>query len=370
MTPTSTAPVVASPPVLSLAERIYYYLSERRRRRWSGREDLPALENCSLISVGNITTGGTGKTPAVQWLARKLNQPPCKIAIVARGYGGSASPSGAVVSDGTAIILNAAQSGDEPLLHARSLPGVPVLIGRDRNAVVRQAVESFGANLIVLDDAFQYWSLPRDFDLVLMDARRPFDNGHLLPKGHLRELPAALQRADAILLTRCDRATPDERTRSRRQIAAWTTVPIFESIHEPVALRDEASGATLPLETLQKSKIVALSALADNEAFVSTLMALDASIVATVGRRDHHHWRQAEVSRTAQQARAQGAVAVVTTEKDAVKLQATWTAPLPLWSLVIRLNVEGEEELLSQIRGCLARSRRRVAKIDERADRA
>jgi tetraacyldisaccharide 4'-kinase len=331
-----------------VAEAAYRYLYERRRPRFSqpskGRNGLP----CKIVSVGNITVGGTGKTPAVQWVARLLQTQGVHVAVVARGYGGTLSAQGALVSDGTQISLDAKQVGDEPLLHARALPGAIVAIGRDREATVQRAVEA-GAQVVVLDDAFQYWSLHRDFDLVLVDARRPFDNGRLLPVGRLREPPETLERADAILLTRSDLATDDEIRTTRAVVAYHTKAPIFEARHAPVGLRDEQSGARLELSDLEQLPVVALSAIADNVGFAHSLNVCGARIVQAVGRRDHHHWKAWELQRVAREGQRHGVRVVVTTEKDAVKIDPSWLHPLQLWSLSIELRLERDEVALQEL---------------------
>ena len=329
---------------LTPAEAIYRALYRRRKAKFArGGADV----GVPVVSVGNITVGGTGKTPAVQWTARELLKTGRRVAIVARGYGGAQSGRGAVVSDGAELLLNAREAGDEPFLHARTLPGVPVLIGVDRVAAARRAVEECGAEIIVLDDAFQFWSLKRDFDLVLLDARRPFDNGHLLPAGRLREPPGELQRASAILLTRCDAATPEQIAASRRHIAGFSQAPIFQSNHAPTGVRDEATGDIWPLGKLDGVPVGALSALAHNASFFETLTRCGARIESRLARRDHHLWQEAEVRNFARQAQKNGAQAIVTTEKDAVKMRAAWAEPLPLWSLVIELELGDDAPHLS-----------------------
>lgn len=328
---------------MNLAERIYrYFYRKRKREAEAKRVEFPDVK---IISVGNITVGGTGKTPAVQWLVRRLQQQGQQVAVVARGYNGECSTQGAVVSDGSRILLDAAHAGDEALLHARSLPGIPVFIGRDRVTAVKVAVENFCPQTIVLDDGFQYWSLAREFDLVLLDARRPFGNGKLLPSGRLREPPQELKRAHGVLLTRCNFATKNELASTHAELKRHTTAPVFHASHSPVSLRDEATGARQGLEVLAAQPVAALSALADNEAFLKSLRYRGATVARTLGRRDHYLWREGEIRRFVAKAKEQGATAVVTTEKDAVKIDPHWISPLPLWSLQIELQVENEEAL-------------------------
>lgn len=330
---------------MGLAETVYHHLYMRRRRRFDPALSAQAATSilpCKTISIGNLTTGGTGKTPAVQWVARRLQVQGIHVAVVARGYGGRLSREGAVVSDGAAVLHSAHDVGDEPVLHARALPGIPVIIGRDRVVAARLAAERFGVQVVVLDDAFQYWSLHRDLNVVLMDARRPFDNGHLLPRGRLREPPAALERADVVLLTRADLASEEQRSAARAQIGRYTPAPIFEASHAPTALRDEVLGERMPLH-LEGMSVAAVSALADNEAFQATVQACGARIVAGLERRDHHHWQPRELQTFAREAERAGAQALITTEKDAVKIQPNWLPPLPFWSLCIELRLGSDE---------------------------
>jgi tetraacyldisaccharide 4'-kinase len=338
--------------MLAIAEAYYRRHLMRRRARFSAH---PARVGYThVISVGNLTVGGTGKTPTVQWLARGLQREGHRVAVVARGYRGKLSNEGAVVSDTEQVFLDAAAAGDEPLLHARALPGIPVLIGRDRLMTARLAHDRFKVDTIILDDAFGYWSLARDFELVLLDARRPFDNGHLLPRGRLREEPAALSRANAVLLTRSDLASEAELGATREAVTRYTRAPVFLATHTPASLMDVATGERLPLDLLKGAQVGALSALADNAAFKRTLESCGATVVQHVSRGDHHAWTEREVQQAITQLGRQGARVVVTTGKDAVKIPSR-TFPLQLLSLQIELRVENEAALLNQIREALKR---------------
>lgn len=315
-------------------ERFGYRPLMQRRRALNLARRAREHPPIPLVSVGNITTGGTGKTPAVQWLAGVLGAQ-MRIGIAARGYGGTMSQSGALVSAGGSPLLSAHEAGDEPLLHARRLPDAIVAIAQDRHHAVEICARN-GARLAILDDGFQFWSLPRAFDLVLLDARAPFDNGHLLPAGRLREEPSALGRADAVLLTRSDLATSAQLARARREIADHTSAPVWEAVHAPLDLRDEKTGEILALEELRGLEVTALAALADNRAFSRQLRALGATVDTEIFRRDHFSWSGATVS-------PQGAI-VVTTEKDAVKLDPAWFKGR-LLSLRIGLTIKDEARL-------------------------
>jgi len=325
---------------VNFAEAIYHHFYLRRKRAAQLRRVV--LNGARIISVGNLTTGGTGKTPTVQWLARRFEKAGIKTAIVARGYGGEYSARGAIVSDGKTVLLSAAQAGDEAVLHARALPSTPVIIGRDRVAAAKIAIEKFASQVVLLDDGFQFWSLSRDFDLVLLDARKPFGNGTLLPIGRLREPKSELQRAAGVLLTRADKANATQIKNAETEIARFTNAPIFGSSHTPVFLREEKTGARIEFAQLNQKRVAAFSALANNADFFESITARSAQLVSTLARGDHHAWRENEIQNFARDAKLKGAQVLITTEKDAVKLSASWSE-LPIWSLVIALEVENED---------------------------
>ncbi len=302
---------------------------------------------CPIISVGNLTTGGTGKTPTVQWLVRLLQSKGWKVGVAARGYGGRLSDAGALVSDGATTFFNTWDAGDEAVLHARNLPGCVVAIGADRHRAVELAV-SAGAQIVVLDDGFQFWSLPRDFELVLLDAKRPFGNGCLLPLGRLREERAALARADAVILTRADRPRMDELERNRSEVRRFMSAPLFEAFHAPSDVRDEKTGAVFPLSHLKGEAVCAFAGLADNTQFYRLVRELTGVTVDTPLRErgDHHKWQKRDFWQWT--SGALGGKPLVTTEKDAVKVDARWFLE-PLWSLRIGLRLREEEEALVKL---------------------
>lgn len=334
-----------------LPEWLYFRAIQRRR---AGNLERRARETapCPIISVGNLTTGGTGKTPTVQWLVRVLQAQGLQVGVAARGYGGRSSSAGALVSDGQTTFLKAADAGDEAVLHARNLPGCAVAIGADRHHAVALAVAA-GAQIVVLDDGFQFWSLPRAFELVLLDAKRPFGNGRLLPLGRLREERAALARADAVILTRADRPTMDELNRNRSEVERFAGAPLFEAFHAPRDLRDEKTGATLPLSRLKGEAVCAFAGLADNAQFYRLVRELTGVTVDTLLRErgDHHRWKKRDFWQWT--SGAPGGKPLVTTEKDAVKVDPLWFRE-PLWSLRIGLRVrENEDALVKLVLDCL-----------------
>ncbi len=320
-------------------------MSRRRARNLERRARETAF--CPIISVGNLTTGGTGKTPTVQWLVRVLQARGQRVGVAARGYGGRLSETGALVSDGQTTFLSATDAGDEAVLHARNLPDCVVAIGADRHRAVALCVEA-GAQIVVLDDGFQYWSLPRDFELVLLDAKRPFGNGRLLPLGRLREERAALERADAVVLTRADRPKMDELERNRSEVEHWTKAPIFDAFHAPRDLRDEKLGETLPLSHLKAQDVCAFAGLADNTQFYRLVRELTGLPVDTPLRErgDHYKWKKHDFWQWT--SGALGGKPLVTTEKDAVKIDPDWFQE-SLLSLRIELRFRADEDALVKL---------------------
>lgn len=290
-----------------------------------------------VISVGNVTAGGTGKTPCVQAVCRLLQEAGLRPAILSRGYGGRLPGPWAVVSDGESVLLSSEAAGDEPELLARSLPGVPVLVGADRRTTAREARSRFDAEVLVLDDGFQHRRLARDLDLVAVDATNPWGNGRCLPGGLLREPLSALGEADAVLLTRAGRAPPHrldaiERALRRKGLRA----PVVRATHAPAGVVDLGSGDRLPVEELAGLKVLAFAGIANPAAFFSDLQGLGARVVEGVPYPDHHRFSRADVEKLLEWARLTNAEAVVTTEKDAVRLAAY--LPLPVRLLALRIE--------------------------------
>lgn len=268
-----------------------------------------------VISVGNLTVGGTGKTPTVILLANLLRDRGRRPAVLSRGYGGKAPGPVNVVSDGQRLLLGWPETGDEPVLIARSVPGVPVLAGPQRGLTGRAALERFGADCLILDDALQHRALHRDLEIVLLDAARPLGNGFLLPRGPLRESPAALKRADLLIRTGGDQTAPPP-------LPAGTALPSFRGVHRPQCLVAAGTGRTLPLDRLRGTKVAAFAGLGRPEAFHRSLKSLGADLVAFRVFADHHPYSAADAEALGRFARESGAALIVTTEKDAVRLAA------------------------------------------------
>ncbi|MDD5722119.1 MAG: tetraacyldisaccharide 4'-kinase [Syntrophales bacterium] len=270
---------------------------------------------CAVISVGNIMVGGTGKTPTVIMLADMLKGHGYRPAILSRGYGGKRKGRGRadVVSDGRDVLMGPDKAGDEPVLIARSVPGVPVIVARDRSCAGRLAVERFDVDVLILDDGFQHRRLARDIDIVLLDGRRPFGNGFMLPRGGMREPPNALRRADVVIMT----STGEMDDLSSEGIPP---VPVFKGRRRSLDLLKGRSKDTYPLAYLTGKRVCAFSGIARPESFRSILEPLCGEIVSFIPFPDHHVYTIGDVEDVRKACRDSGAQAMVTTEKDGIKL--------------------------------------------------
>ena len=326
-----------------------YLGSERlglRRRDW-----LPV----PVVSIGNLSVGGTGKTPMAQFLCRRLQISGKRVAILSRGHGGE-SQAVRVVSDGGDALLSADQSGDEPHLLARTLPGVPVLVGKDRRRSGREALRRFGLDALILDDGFQFWQLGRDLDIVLLDARRPFGNGFPLPRGLLREPKRHLRRAGIVVATRAGGLMPAEREALTAQVSALAPdAPFFFADHCAAGLVPAADllAPIQPLAGLRGRRVYAASAIAQPQSFVETLTReVGAEVVGHQEWADHHKISMADARAVLAAAARAGAEALVMTEKDAVKWPHTGGAgEMPVYALRVEMAVEDGAGFMEQVLG-------------------
>ena len=295
---------------------------------------------CKVISVGNIVAGGAGKTPAVMLVADVIRQQMgLSVAILSRGYGGEARGP-AVVSDGRNILMDPKAAGDEPYLLGRNLEGVPILIGKDRLETGLLAIRRWNCRVAVLDDGFQYLRLGRDVNIVVVDATKPFGLGHLLPRGYLREPVSALAYADLIILTRTDQCDDIVSVRHRLfEIAP--SVPVFESVHDPDTLSLLGTDRELELDFLRGKKVLAVCGIANPVSFARTLESLEASDVNLLAFPDHYEFPPVSIRLIKRKLAEAEADVVVTTEKDAVKLEGI--LDLPVLSLSVKLRLVGPE---------------------------
>jgi tetraacyldisaccharide 4'-kinase len=258
---------------------------------------------CVVISIGNITAGGTGKTPMTIYLTTLLKKLGYSVAIVSRGYRGKAEKQGGIVSNGSEILMTPEEAGDEPFMMAQILKDVPVLVGGNRFASGMTAIRQFKPDIIVLDDAFQHLRLHRDINLVLLDSRNPFGNGYMLPKGRLREPLSALDRADAFILTRSG-------SNVLRNSLSLLKRPIFRSVHVPRIRKNE----------INHRRVFAFSGIADNQDFLQTIRTLGGEIVGFKGFADHYPYSLRDLEDISASAKTVQAEMLVTTEKDHARI--------------------------------------------------
>lgn len=299
-----------------------------------------------VISVGNIAAGGTGKTPVVDYLVKRLSERGRKVGIVSRGYGGNFSGKAAIVSDGQALCLDAGQAGDEPVLLARRNPHVSVAVSPKRIDGIRLLIDRCQVDCVVLDDAFQHRAVARDLDIVLLDGRRPAGNGHLLPAGILREPLGSIRRADLAILTRCESVGAD---------CAELPIPMLQSRHEIANQAIGLDGGALDLQGLQNKRIFAFAGIAEPEAFFSELRAAGVNLSGTIAFPDHVVYSG---NRLATLVSAAGEVdLLMTTEKDAVKLDPA-RLPLPCYSVGVQPVFADESALLEIIDQLIAKEKK------------
>ncbi len=265
-----------------------------------------------VISVGNITVGGTGKTPVTALIARLLLERRAKVAVLSRGYGGRMEGQVAVVSDGRKILLTAEECGDEPYLLASTVPGLMVVMGSDRYKAGILAMERLSPDIFLLDDGFQHLRLHRDLDILLLDCATPFGNGWTLPAGMLREPVNAAQRADLVIHTRCPVGT----------IAAPVVdgKPFSGARHLLGGARPLSGGNPVAFDTLRDRTILAFAGIAEPSAFFDALAGCGLKVVTTLAFPDHVRYDDTRISELAAAMRACGADYAITTEKDGVKL--------------------------------------------------
>lgn len=299
-----------------------------------------------VISIGNLTLGGTGKTPLVMYVVRYMLGMERKPVIVSRGYGGTAKGEVNIVSDGHDVLLEATVAGDEPRLLAETLPGVPVLTGPKRAVVGKAAIDNFRADTIVLDDGFQHLSLQRDLDLVLFNARTFLGDGWVFPGGELREPFSALKRAHGYVITGVDAKTKQKSDEFKRLLkASFPQQPVFMGEYLPVCLlHSKSSSKTFAIDKARRLLLYGFAGIADPDAFKYTLGKERFKLVGFQPFKDHHNYTAQDVKNLIAAAREKRAQALITTEKDFVKLKPFF-GKFPVLALKIELFMEGEFDL-------------------------
>lgn len=297
--------------------------------------------NCKVISVGNITLGGTGKTPFVKMLAKRLNADGHKVVILIRGYKRKNL-------DPYPVTLNPDVMGDEGYLLARDA-AVPVLVGRDRIKTAKAAVEKYHPDIIILDDGFQHWRLRRDLDVVLINALNPFGNNKVIPRGILREPLANLKRADIFVLTKIDLAADTQWLKNKLSLINPGAL-IVEAVHKPVCLVD-SKGNNFELVHVRNKDVCIFSAIADPESFARIVLSLGAKIKHKSEFSDHHNYTKEDLAMALNKCKDLGVTTLIITEKDSVKLEPLVSGlAIEILTLKIELAIiKNEQEFHSRL---------------------
>ncbi|MSU40441.1 MAG: tetraacyldisaccharide 4'-kinase [Pedosphaera sp.] len=340
--------------VLFGLSKVFYVGVKARRLLYDKRLLRDSTLGVQIIAIGNLTVGGTGKTPVVEKFARVLQDSGRKVAILSRGYRSTPPPlwdrlrsklllqedntPPRIVSDAKNLLLNSDESGDEPYMLASNLKDVVVLVDKDRVKAGRYAIEHFGCDTLLLDDGFQYWKLAgRRRDIVLVDAQQPFGNEMLLPRGTLREPISHIKRAHTIFITKSNGHNEALIARIR---AHNTKAGIVQCVHAPLYFEDVFDADDRqPLSFLKGKNIAALSGIAQPKSFEESLRELGANLVYAKRFADHHRFTQQEVINTINRAKKRQAEIIITTQKDAVRFPKLDRRDLPLYFMRVEIKI-------------------------------
>jgi tetraacyldisaccharide 4'-kinase len=338
---------------LFVSSKIFMVAVKLRRWLYNFRLLRDKTLGVQVIAIGNLTVGGTGKTPVVEKFARELRDAGRKVAILSRGYRSKPPPIHVwltnkiflredqnpprVVSDGKSLLLDSEMAGDEPYMLASNLRDVVVLVDKDRVKSGRYAIEKFGCDTLLLDDGFQYWDLRgRRHDVVLIDRQQPFGNEHLLPRGTLREPPSHLARAQTIFITKSD----GQSAGLRERISKFnSSAAIIECVHHPLYLEDVFTGERKALDFLAGKKVASLSGIAQPESFEQSLVKLGSELVYSKRFADHHRFTQQEILNVINRAKKRMAGVIITTQKDAVRFPKIDRRDLPIFFMRVEIKI-------------------------------
>ena len=351
--------------IFRLLSYLFYSVVFFRKKAYSHRWLRGQHVGCSVIVVGNLTVGGTGKTPVVEKLARWLQIKGRKVAVLSRGYKSKKesilkkiwhwmfhieSYPPKIVSDGKNCLLPYEKAGDEPLLLAKNLPGVCVVVDKDRVKAGQYAIQHLKCDTLILDDGFQYFQLKGTLYILLMDATYPFGNGHVLPRGILREPLKNMQRAHCILLTKSDQVMPTKLKALERFVRRYNkTAPIYPCIHSPKHLKAVFDTTILPLTELRGRRLAAISGIASPKSFENFLKQQGATLVYREHFLDHYHYSKEDLVGFFAKAKEAEAEWVITTEKDAVRLNFMPELNLPFFFLRMEVEWVGKMDPLQNI---------------------
>lgn len=323
--------------------RLFLYQKRFKHERYVG---------CMVISIGNLSVGGTGKTPVVEKFARALTAGGRRVAILSRGYKSKQHPllrrlvkkfqkeeefKPRIVSDGKSVLLDSRMAGDEPYMLATNLQNVIVLVHKDRVKSALYAIEKMGCDTLLLDDGMQYLRLKHRLDVVLVDRQAPFGNGYMLPRGTLREPPRSLRRARYIFITKSEKQSDPALIREIRKHNR--TAEIIECAHRPQHLQDLVTGEKVPLDWLKGKFVGALSGIAQPESFESAITQLGAKIEFATHFADHHRFSDKEIHQFVNRCIRRDVDAIITTEKDSVRFPRLAVQDVPIYFLRVEIEI-------------------------------
>ncbi|MCM8538225.1 MAG: tetraacyldisaccharide 4'-kinase [Lentisphaeraceae bacterium] len=345
---------------LFLASRLFRAIVQLRHTLYRKRIYRHKTLGCLVVSIGNITAGGTGKTPVTEVFARTLSAKGRRVAILSRGYRSKSKPfkekfldlfrskknesPPRVVSEGNGkVLLDSNMAGDEPYMLAKNLPDVLVLTDKSRVKSGRYAIRKYGVDTLIMDDGFQHLHLKPKINIMLVDSTNPFSNHELLPRGLLREPIKNMRRADFIFLTKSNGGKHLRRLKTfiRKHNPR---AEIIECTHRPQYLRNLLTNNDSPLSDLKGKKVAAISGIAVPESFENFLTGLGAEIVYKKSYADHHRYRKYEIVEFLEESKKQGATMVITTEKDAVRFPELESHPVPTLYLRVEIDILSGEE--------------------------
>ena len=306
---------------------------------------------CKVVSIGNISAGGTGKTPMTIYLAEKLNMLGYKVVVISRGYKGKFEKKGGIVSNGKEILIGPDDSGDEPFLMAAKLKDIPVVVGQNRYDAGLLAIKNFSPEVILLDDAFQHIKLFRDIDLLLLDSGRPFGNLHLIPRGILREPAASIKRADALILTR----SFSDNTEARDAISEVSDKkPVFDAYNTFYFFRVKKGDVSNQVQAFRNKlsedfgsfagkQVVAFSGIAGNDHFRKSLDVFKCDLLEFFGFPDHYMYTAGDIERISKSVRDGKADFLMTTEKDFARMGGKFIFPVDIFVVGVKMCLKEEK---------------------------
>lgn len=322
-----------------------------RIRLWCYRRGLLTSSRlpCRVVSVGNLTVGGTGKTPIVILLTEWLQAKGQRVAVLSRGYKRTSTVPHLLVSNGKQLLVGPSEAGDEPFLIARRCPQTIVAVGADRAALGWWVLEQHPVDCIILDDGFQHRALRRDVDLVLLDATDAMGLDAVLPAGRLREPLSGLERATAVVITRADSKEDVEAIRSRLQGMHLPFEDVIEVVFKPESVVSVLTEERQPLDWCRGKKAWLVSGIGNSDSFRRSAASLGIEVLGETVFRDHHHYGAHDIRQIRTNAQASGADMILTTEKDAGKLPPFLEPDDSWWALRLRAEVARGEERLRRL---------------------